>query len=151
MAIIDRLRSKKTGETSGPSAEKPKKATAAKASTKKATKVEASKEEGAPAAQAKTVVNFFASNVLTRPHVSEKAALLMERGVYTFDVPVSAEKVSVRKAVEALYGVKVTDVRMVRHAGKPVFRGKRQTARNTWKKALVTLAKGQKIDLYQGV
>ncbi len=151
MAIIDRLRNKKTDEGSGPAAAKPKKSAAPKASTKKATKVETSKEEGAPAAQATLVVNHFASNVLKRPHVSEKAALLMERGVYTFDVPVSAEKVSVRKAVEALYGVKVEAVRMVRHAGKPIFRGKRQTARNTWKKALVTLAKGQKIDLYQGV
>ena len=77
--------------------------------------------------------------------------MLTEKGVYTFDVPVTAEKISVRKAVEALYGVKVSDVRMVRHAGKPVFKGRRPTAKKSWKKALVTLVKGQKLDLYQGV
>lgn len=152
MAIIDRIRGKKADEQAPAAADKPKKAAAPKkASTKKATKVDESTEVSAPAAQANVVANYNASNFLKRPHVSEKAAVLMERGVYTFDVPVSAEKVSVRKAVEALYGVKVVGIRMVRHAGKPVFRGKRQTARNTWKKALVTLAKGQKIDLYQGV
>lgn len=151
MALIDRLRKTKTEDTAGPAAEAPGKKIAPKKTAAPKTKKEKTEEATAPAAQAKVVTNHFASNALVRPHVSEKAALLTERGVYTFDVPVSAEKISVRKAVEALYGVKVTDVRMIRHAGKPVYRGKRVTARNAWKKALVTLAKGQKIDLYQGV
>ncbi len=154
MALIDRLRKTKTEDAAGPAAEAPgKKIAPKKTAAPKAKKAAEKKAEEttAPAAQAKVVVNAYASGSLLRPHVSEKAALLTERGVYTFDVPVSAEKVSVRKAVEALYGVKVTDVRMVRHAGKPVYRGKRVTARNAWKKALVTLANGQKLDLYQGV
>lgn len=152
MALIDRLRKTKTEDTAGPAAEAPgKKVAPKKKAAPKVKKAETTEETTAPAAQAKVVTNHFASNALVRPHVSEKAALLTERGVYTFDVPVSAEKISVRKAVEALYNVKVTDVRMIRHAGKPVYRGQRVTARNTWKKALVTLAKGQKLDLYQGV
>ena len=150
MAIKDLLKSKKTDE-SAEKAEAPKKTATKKAAPKRAKK-EVASEASAPAAQAKeAVVNAFASSFLVRPHVSEKAAILMERGVYTFDVPVSAEKVSIKKAVEALYGVKVADVRTVRHAGKPVYRGKTVSARNTWKKAVVTLAKGQKLDLYQGV
>ncbi len=152
MALIDRLRKTKTEDAAGPAAEAPgKKIAPKKKAAPKAKKEEKTEETTAPAAQAKVVVNAYASGSLLRPHVSEKAALLTERGVYTFDVPVSAEKISVRKAVEALYGVKVAAVRMVRHAGKPVYRGKRVTARNTWKKALVTLANGQKLDLYQGV
>lgn len=147
MAIIDRIRSKKAEE--GTTADAPKKKAAPKKAVSK--KSETSAESSAPAAQAKTVVNHYASNHLIKPHVSEKAAMLTEKGVYTFDVPVSSEKISVKRAVEALYGVKVSDVRMIRHAGKPINRGKRQTSRNTWKKALVTLANGQKIDLYQGV
>lgn len=148
MAIIDRIRSKKAEE--GTTADAPKKKAAAKKAVSK--KVEAPAESSAPAAQAKAAVaNHYASNHLIKPHVSEKAAMLTEKGVYTFDVPVSSEKISVKRGVEALYGVKVASVRMIRHAGKPVNRGKRQTSRNTWKKAVVTLAKGQKLDLYQGV
>ncbi len=149
MAIKDLLKKKKTDEAVEVTADAPKKA-AKKAVSKKAAKSE--ETSAAPAAQAATTANPFASSFLVRPHVSEKAAVLMEkRAQYTFDVPVSAEKIAIKKAIEALYGVKVTGISTVRHAGKPVYRGKRTSARNTWKKAVVTLAKGQKIDLYQGV
>lgn len=149
MAIKDLLKKKKTDEAVAVTADAPKKV-AKKAAPKKAAKT--SEEVSAPAAQANATVNPFASAFLVRPHVSEKAAVLVEkRRQYTFDVPVSAEKIAIKKAVEALYGVKVTGISTVRHAGKPVYRGKRVSARNTWKKAVVTLAKGQNIDLYQGV
>lgn len=151
MALIDRLRGNTTEEKADTKKPAKKAAPKAKAVSKK-TEVEAPAETTAPAAQANaSVVNLYASTALLRPHVSEKAAMLTEKGVYTFDIPLTAEKISVRKAVEALYNVKVTDVRIVRHAGKPVFRGKRPSSKKTWKKALVTLAKGQKLDLYQGV
>ncbi len=89
--------------------------------------------------------------MLRRPHVSEKAASLTSQGTYVFDVPVEAEKIAIKKAVESLYKVKVVGVRTIRHAGKPVYRGRHPGRRNEWKKALVTLAKDQKIDLYEGV
>ncbi|MBM3204482.1 50S ribosomal protein L23 [Candidatus Uhrbacteria bacterium] len=92
-----------------------------------------------------------AFHVLRRPHVSEKAARLTEAGTYVFDVRVDAEKIAIKKAVESLYKVHVVGIRTIRHAGKPVYRGRRAGARQTWKKALVTLKKGQKIDLYEGV
>ena len=84
-------------------------------------------------------------SILRRPHVSEKAARGTEKGVYVFDVKIDAEKVSIKKAVEALYKVKVVAVRTIRHQGKPSFRGRRPGARNAWKKAIVTLAKDQRI------
>ncbi|MCK9361202.1 50S ribosomal protein L23 [Patescibacteria group bacterium] len=85
------------------------------------------------------------------PHVSEKAARLADRGTYVFRVALDAEKVSIKKAVEALYGVKVEKVRIVKIGGKPVRRGKRLSFRQDMKKALVTLKKGQTIAMYEGV
>ncbi len=125
-------------------AEAPKKAARARAKKTEEVKTEGVSQTVAPKA--------IAGNApLVRPHVSEKAAIAADRGMYVFDVPMSAEKVSIKKAVEALYGVKVLSVRTIRHAGKPVYRGKRVSARNAWKKAIVALKPGQKIDLYQGV
>lgn len=89
--------------------------------------------------------------VAITPRISEKAAVMSSSGKYVFDVPVTANKVEVRKAVEALYGVKVEDVNTVRNIGKAVQRGRIAGRRNRWKKAVVTLKKGQKIDLFVGV
>jgi len=145
MGIFDRFR-KKTG-TKTPSAEKEE---------AKPSKELAAVKKAAQAAEEGTAVKASGGNELTfrllrRPHVSEKAARLTEHGTYVFDVPVSAEKISIKKAVEALYNVKVTGIRIIRHAGKPVHRGRRPSERKEWKKALVTLKEGQKIDLYEGV
>ncbi len=89
--------------------------------------------------------------LLSRPHVSEKAARLGAQNVYVFDVTLQAEKIAIKRAVESLYHVKVVAVRTIRGLGKPVRRGRRPSARSDWKKALVTIAAGQKIDLYAGV
>ncbi len=89
--------------------------------------------------------------ILLSPRVSEKAAVSASKNVYVFNVPVSAEKIEIRKAVEALYGVKVDDVRTARGAGKRTTRGRMHGQRNNWKKAYVCVKAGQKIDLYEGV
>jgi large subunit ribosomal protein L23 len=91
------------------------------------------------------------SMLLVSPRVSEKAAHLAAKGTYVFNVPISANKVEVRKAVEALYKVHVTDVRTMRGKGKIVARARIAGRRNNWKKALVTLKSGEKLDLYEGV
>ena len=66
---------------------------------------------------------------------------------YTFSVPLDAEKIAIRKAVEARYGVRVLAVRVIRGAGKMVQRGRITGQRNRWKKAMVELAPGQSIDV----
>ncbi len=109
------------------------------------------KEETSSVTNKKGTGNEYSFRLLRKPHVSEKAAHLAQAGTYVFDVPVDAEKISIKKAVEGLYKVKVTAVRTIRHEGKPVNRGRRAGARQRWKKALVTLAKGQTIDIYEGV
>lgn len=89
--------------------------------------------------------------VLLSPKVSERAAELAAKNVYVFNVPVSAEKINIAKAVEQLYGVKVEKVRTARGEGKPIYRGHKKGRRNQWKKAFVSVKKGQTIDLYEGV
>jgi large subunit ribosomal protein L23 len=89
--------------------------------------------------------------VAIAPRISEKAAVLASAGKYVFDVPVTANKSEIRKAVEALYGVKVAEVNTLRGIGKRVRRGRIAGRRNRWKKAVVLLHKGQKIDLFVGV
>ncbi|MEI7512888.1 MAG: 50S ribosomal protein L23 [Candidatus Uhrbacteria bacterium] len=140
MAILDVLK-KKPAAAKTPAEKKPAK----KAATKKT--------EETPVASVKTAVqgNRLANLVLVRPHVSEKAARLADRGTYVFDVTQNAEKISIRKAVESLYGVNVTDVRIIKIQGKPIQRGRRISRRRDLKKALVTLKKGQTIALYEGV
>ncbi|MDQ7814519.1 MAG: 50S ribosomal protein L23 [Patescibacteria group bacterium] len=85
------------------------------------------------------------------PRISEKAAVLSSSGKYVFNVPMDANKAEVKKSVESLYGVKVTDVNMLRGIGKIVRRGRVEGRRNRWKKAVVTLKVGDKIDLFVGV
>lgn len=136
MPILDRFR-KKSAIPATPVAKK--------ANEKKfdAPKVEA------PSAPTKG--NLLADTLLRMPHVSEKAARLSDKGTYVFRVPMRAEKISVKKAVESLYHVKVDAIRMISIQGKPVRRGKRVSYRADQKKALVTLKKGQTIALYEGV
>jgi len=122
----------------------------------KATKDETSAKKAPSVAVKETVLapmtpGASSSKLLVAPRVSEKAAILASKGTYVFNVPLSANKVEVRKAVEALYKVHVNDVRMVRGKGKATLRGRIAGRRNDWKKALVTLKDGEKLDLYQGV
>ncbi len=129
---------------------KPK--TSAAADEKKVKKVKVAKSADAPVEAAVTTGKGAQyAHLLLSPRVSEKAAMLASKGVYVFNVPVSANKVEVAKAVEALYKVKVASVNTVRGPGKIVRRGRTAGRRNNWKKALVQLVAGQKLDLYEGV
>lgn len=85
------------------------------------------------------------------PRISEKAIALAEQGTYVFDVPTSTNKIEVAKAVAASFNVKVATVNMLVHKGKPTTkRYKGQNGpRNNVKKAMVKLAPGQKIALFE--
>ena len=91
-------------------------------------------------------------NVLKRPLVTEKTSENRERSnQYAFEVDVSANKIQIRKAVEEIFGVRVTDVRTINMRGK-VKRFRRGLGkRNNWKKAIVTVRDGEMIDLFEGV
>ena len=91
------------------------------------------------------VVN--AATVLNAPHISEKATFLQEEDKYVFRVSKRTNKIEVKKAIENLYKVKVEDVNIVNiPAKKKTWRG-RPGYGSGYKKAIVTIAKGQKIEI----
>ncbi len=88
--------------------------------------------------------------VIRRPIISEKSTALAEvAGKYAFEVAVQANKHEIRDAVQALFNVKVREVRTMNMHGKVKRIGRFETKRPNWKKALVTLAEGQKIEFFQ--
>jgi len=90
------------------------------------------------------------TEVIRRPIISEKSTALAEvAGRYAFEVAVQANKQEIKDAVQKLFNVKVCDVRTMIMHGKVKRVGKFETKRSNWKKALVTLAEGQKIDFFE--
>jgi len=88
--------------------------------------------------------------VIRRPIISEKSAALAElAGKYAFEVAVKADKKQIKDAVQKLYNVQVREVRTMVMHGKVKRVGRFEVKRPNWKKALVTLADGQKIDFFQ--
>ncbi len=91
-------------------------------------------------------------DVIIRPVVSEKSYALLDQGVYTFIVAPDANKIEIRHAVEAIFGVNVVKVNTVNRPGKR----KRNRGRSTFgkrpdtKRAIVTLATGQNIPIFEG-
>ncbi|MCX6779412.1 MAG: 50S ribosomal protein L23 [Candidatus Magasanikbacteria bacterium] len=92
-----------------------------------------------------------AHKVLMHPVITEKSTYSQSEGVYVFEVFPSATKTEAKKAVQALYKVKVTGIRIVNLKGKQVRFGRVQGRRNARKKAMVTLQKGQNIELHKNV
>ena len=88
--------------------------------------------------------------VIRRPVISEKSTALAEIGNrYVFEVAPQANKHEIKDAVQRLFKVKVEGVRTMVSHGKVKRVGRFETKRSNWKKAIVTLAEGQKIDFYQ--
>ena len=92
-----------------------------------------------------------ARDVLIRPVISEKATDLLQDGKYTFMVPIKANKVQVRQAVEQIFKVKAVSVNTVRMQGKTKRMGKYVGKRSDYKKAIVTLAPGNQIEIFEGM
>jgi large subunit ribosomal protein L23 len=88
--------------------------------------------------------------VIQRPIISEKSTALAEvASRYAFEVAVQANKYEIKEAVESIFKVNVLKVRTMIVHGKTKRTGRFETKRSNWKKALVTLADGQKIDFFQ--
>ncbi|MGE3769556.1 MAG: 50S ribosomal protein L23 [Bdellovibrionales bacterium] len=98
------------------------------------------------AAAAKTVNSGTYTKILS-PVITEKSTSLSEHNQVVFRVPLDATKPQIREAVETIWGVKVTSVNTIRNQGKTkTFRGYKGF-RSDSKKAIVTLAEGQTIDI----
>jgi large subunit ribosomal protein L23 len=91
-------------------------------------------------------------DVLLRPVISEKSVLETERNNYTFAVARDANKFQIREAVEAQFKVNVVGVRVLTVKPKQKRRGRRQLGTVPgWRKAVVTIEAGQKIELFETV
>jgi len=89
--------------------------------------------------------------VLRRPLITEKNTDLQVQGKYVFEVADDANKTQVKQAVETAFKVDVTAVNIMTVQGKKKRMGRREVQRPSWKKAVVTLKPGDKIELFEGV
>jgi len=114
--------------------------------TKKSDKKEVKIEKGA-----KDKTHGSSYKHLVRPLVTEKTALLGMDNQYVFEVSTKANKIDIQKSIEALYGVKPININMLNVRGKNTRYGRSLGKRKNWKKAIITLKKGDKIEVYEGV
>jgi large subunit ribosomal protein L23 len=88
-------------------------------------------------------------DVVRAPVVSEKSYSLLDEGRYTFIVHPEANKTQIKQAVEGIFGVKVASVNTMRRSGKRKRFGLIQGKRPDQKRAIVTLAEGESIDIFE--
>ena len=126
-------------------AEKPKSRPSTSVKTEKKESLPA--QAGAHEARAKSPTGKYPLGVLILPRVTEKATRLIEKAnQYTFEVSDKANADFIRRAVEGKYGVRVEKVNVLNQPGKKVRLGRHEGWRKGFKKAMVTLEKGQSIE-----
>jgi large subunit ribosomal protein L23 len=95
-------------------------------------------------------VSLHVRQVLIAPVVSEKSYSLIEGRKYSFRVHPDAHKTQIRQAVEELFEVKVVSVNVSKVQPKPKRRGMQRGTKQGWKKAIVQVAEGDEIQIFQG-
>ena len=92
-----------------------------------------------------------AHQIILRPLITEKNTNLMVYNKYSFEVDRHANKTQIKRAIEEIFKVSVTKVHTMNMRGKLRRRGMRFGYTADWKKAIVTLAEGDRIELFEGV
>ena len=95
-------------------------------------------------------MSLHPNEVLLAPVVSEKSYSLIDDRKYSFKIHPDAHKTQVRQAVEELFDVKVEGVNIVKVQSKPKRRGMHKGMQPGWKKAIVQLAEGETIEIFEG-
>lgn len=90
-------------------------------------------------------------NVLVRPLITEKNTFLQALNKYAFEIAKEANKPQVKQAVEKTFKVKVITVNVSTVPGKTKRVGRQMVQTRSWKKAIVTLQAGDKIEIFEGV
>ncbi|HBU07171.1 MAG TPA: 50S ribosomal protein L23 [Candidatus Magasanikbacteria bacterium] len=152
MGLLDKFKKKSTAEAK---AVAPKQATA---KVKVEKKVEAVVDNNATETVNKVKksdltkkINGQAYKVLLSSVISEKAAIAESHNSYTFSVEKAATKVDVRNIIKQIYNVKVLKVRIMNREGKAKNTRGKKGRTSDWKKAIVTLAKGETVNVHEGV
>lgn len=91
------------------------------------------------------------TQVIIKPLVTEKSTNLQVKQNYMFKVDTRANKHQIKTAVEKMFKVDVTKVNVLNVPGKEKTVGRHKVQRPSWKKAIVTLAPGNKIEFFEGV
>ena len=95
---------------------------------------------------------MFAHDIIKSPVVTEKTNIQKEvHNQITFEVDRKANRVEIKQAVESIFKVNVADVKTMQIKGKKKTRGRIVGKRRNWKKAIVTLMPGERIDFFEGV
>ena len=95
---------------------------------------------------------LHAYGIIRRPLITEKAQkMAQDLNKYAFEVDKRANKMQIKEAVELAFSVSVTEVNTLMMKGKARRFGRALTKQPDWKKAFVTLAPGEKIELFEGV
>jgi large subunit ribosomal protein L23 len=104
-------------------------------------------ETGPQQSRPKASLGGFSYEAIKQPHISEKATYLADSNKYTFEVSPNYNKHEIKSAVEGVYGVKVLSVNIIKIPAKKRRLGKTQGFRKAFKKAIVTIKEGQKIEI----
>lgn len=87
--------------------------------------------------------------IIVRPLITEKNTILMETNQYSFEVLRDASKPEIKQAIETIFNVTVTKVNTLNVRGKMRRRGRETGYTRDWKKAIVTLADGDRIEIFE--
>lgn len=89
--------------------------------------------------------------IIYRPLMTEKTTKQKEKfNQFTFEVNPDANRIEIRRAIEKIFNVRVSEVRTIQVKGKKKQRGRIIGKRKDWKKAIVTLKPGERIDFFEG-
>ncbi len=95
---------------------------------------------------------MMAHEIIKRPLITEKTSIQKElHNQVSFEVDRRANRIEIKKAVESIFDVRVASVKTMQITGKTKQRGRITGKRRDWKKAIVTLMPGERIDFFEGV
>ena len=95
---------------------------------------------------------MIAHEIIKRPLITEKTSIQKELfNKVSFEVDRRANRIEIKKAVESVFNVRVASVQTMQITGKTKQRGRIVGKRRDWKKAIVTLMPGERIDFFEGV
>ncbi len=95
---------------------------------------------------------MIAHEIIIRPLITEKTSIQKEKfNQVSFEVDRRANRIEIKRAIETVFNVRVADVKTMQIMGKSKRRGRVLGKRRDWKKAIVKLMPGEKIDFFEGV
>ncbi|MCX6718637.1 MAG: 50S ribosomal protein L23 [Candidatus Staskawiczbacteria bacterium] len=142
-ALLDFLKNKEQAQKSKKAAKKPVKVS----DVKKIEKTEIAKPASAKAPAGKAKSEKFSYEAIKQPHISEKASYLGQIDQYIFEVSPNYNKNEIKKSVEGIYGVDVLSVNIIKIPAKKRRLGRTEGFRKAYKKAIVKIKNGQKIEI----